>query len=276
MRANSKRLRRLIAIGCGLGLLASVAGAAEAPTPSGALSSYEGLALAHTVQTRALWRGDPAALAAARTARIAAVKVAPGAADHITPAQRDLVANELARTLCARLSGHYQMVSARSRADLTVHATITRIRPTNTIAASASLGVRVAARAVGSPVAPRVPIGLGALSAEGEAMDRRGVQRAALVWTRDANALLTGARASHIGDAYQLAAAFANDMARLTITGQDPLREVTAPHLTHKAPQAACAVYGRGEMSGYVNGMFGLAPEATDHDAPTAKADAPK
>ena len=95
-----------------------------------------------------------------------------------------------------------------------------------------------------------------------------------MVWTRDANALLTGARVSHIGDAYQLAAAFANDMARLTITGEDPLREVTAPHLTRKAPQAACAVYGRGEKSGYFNGMFGIAPEATDHDAPATKADA--
>ncbi len=241
---------------------------AEEPTPSGVLSSYAGLTAAHTVQTHALWRGDPQALGTARTARIAAVAVAPGAGDRVTPEQRALIANELARTLCARLSSHYRMVPPRSRADLTVRTTITEIRPTNTVAATASLGGRVVARLVGSPVAPRVPYGLGALSAEGEAMDRTGVQRAALVWTRGANALLTGARASHIGDAYQLAAAFANDLARLTITGEDPLREVTAPHLARKAPQPACAIYGRGEKSGYLNGMFGIAPEATDHDSP--------
>lgn len=241
---------------------------AEEPTPAGVLSSYAGLAPAHTIQTHALWRGDPQALGAARTARIAAVAIAPGAGDRVTPEQRALIANELARTLCARLSGRYRMVSPRARADLTVRTTITEMRPTNTVAATASLGGRVVARLVGSPVAPRVPYGLGALSAEGEAMDRAGVQRAALVWTRGANALLTGARASHIGDAYQLAAAFANDMARLTVSGDDPLREVTAPHLTRKAPQPACSIYGRGEKSGYLNGMFGIAPEATDHDSP--------
>ena len=276
MRLGSTCLARVAASGLWLALPAPIADAADAPTPSGVLSSYEGVAPARTMQTRALWRGDPAALAGARTARIATVEIAPGVADKITTAQSALVANELARTLCGRLSGHFRMVSRLAPADLTVRATITRIRTTNTVAATASLGARVVARVVGSPVAPRVPIGLGGFSAEAETTDRSGVQRAALVWTRDANFLLTGARASHIGDAYQLSAAFANDMARLTITGLDPLREVTAPHVARKTPQAACAVYGRGERSGYVNGMFGMAPEATDHDGPAPKPDAPR
>jgi hypothetical protein len=276
MTRKSGRSRRTLIVVLGLGLTAPTVRATEAPVPAGVLSSYAGLVPAHTIQTKALWRADPVALAQARTARIAPVKIAPGGADRVTTEQGALVANELARTLCARLSGRFRMVPSTARADLTVRATITQIRPTNTMAATASLGARVVARVVGSPVAPRVPIGLGGLSAEGETMDRRGVQRAALVWNRDANDLLTGARASHIGDAYQLAAAFAGDLARLTITGRDPLREVTAPHLTRKAPQAACAVYGRGERSGYVSGMFGIAPEATDQGAPGAKADAPK
>jgi hypothetical protein len=277
MTVKSGRSRRTLAFALGLGLTAPIVWAAEAPAPAGVLSSYDGLSPAHTIQTRALWRGDAPALTSAKTARIAPVKIAPGAADGITAEQRGLVANELARTLCARLSGHFRMVSTRAPADLTVRTTITRIRPTNTVAATASLGARVVAHVVGSPVAPRIPVGLGGFSAEGETVDKAGVQRAALVWTRDANALLTGARASHIGDAYQLAAAFAGDMARLTITGQDPLREVTAPTLKRKAAQAACAVYGRGERSGYVSGMFGIAPEATDHGAQGEKADnAPK
>ncbi len=255
--------------------LATGAAAADAPTPAGVLSSYEGLTPAHTLQTRALWRADPDALAKAKTARIAPVTIEPGAADKVTPAQGALIANELARTLCARLGGHFRVVASTARADLTVKTVITRIRPTNTIAATASLGARVVAKVVGSPIAPRVPIGLGGFSAEAETLDRAGVQRAALVWTRDANALLTGARASTIGDAYQLAAAFAGDAARLTTTGKDPLREVTVPNIQHKAPQAACAVYGRGERSGYVSGMFGIAPEATDH-GPGAQSDAPK
>ena len=267
--------RHAMAVAIVVGLAAPLAWAVDAPVPSGVLSSYAGLAPAHTIQARALWSGDPAALTQARTARIDPVKIAPGAADRITTEQGTLIANELARTLCARLSGHFRMVSFLTPADLTVRATITRIRPTNTMAATASLGARVVARVVGSPIAPRVPIGLGGFSGEAEALDRAGVQRAALVWTRDANALLTGARASHIGDAYQLSAAFANDMARLTITGANPLREVTAPHVARKKPQAACAVYGSGETSGYVNGMFGMAPEATDH-GPEAPSDHPK
>ena len=266
--------KRTAAIVMSVGLLGPLAWAA-APTPRGTLSSYAGLAPAHSMQTEALWRADPAALAAAKTAQIAYVKILPGAGDKVTAEQSALIANELGRTLCGRLSGHFRMVSPKAHADLTVRATITAIRPTNTMAATASLGARVVARVVGSPVAPRVPLGLGGLSAEAEALDGAGVQRAALVWTRGANALLTGARASRIGDAYQLAAAFANDMSRLTMTGQDPLREITAPHLTRKAPQAACAVYGRGEKSGYIDGMFGMAPEATDHDAPGAKPNTP-
>ena len=243
----------------------------EGPTPSGVLSSSTGLAPAHSLQARALWRADAAALAKARTVRIAPVRIVPGAADRITSEQRALLANEMARTLCARLSARYHIVPARARADLTVRATITHVRPTNTAAATASLGRRIIAKVVGSPVAPRVPLGLGGLSAEGEVVDSRSVQRAALVWTRGANFLLTGARVSHIGDAYQLAAAFANDLARLAITGRGPLRDVSVPRLAHAAVQPACAIYGRGERSGYVNGMFGIAPEATDHDGPASR-----
>jgi hypothetical protein len=276
MRTRLDRAPGALAIALALGLGAPIVSAEDAPVPSGVLSSYVGLTPAHTIQTRALWRADPVALAQASTARIAPIKIAPGAGDKVTPGQDALVANELARTLCARLSVRFRMVSSRAPADLTVRATITRITPTNTMAATASLGARVVARVVGSPIAPRVPIGLGGLSAEAETLDRRGVQRAALVWTRNANDLLTGARASHIGDAYQLAAAFANDTARLTITGKDPLREITAPHVLHKKPQAACAIYGSGERSGYIDGMFGLAPEATDNGRLGSHPEAPK
>ncbi len=255
---------------------ASAAFAAETLVGSGVLSSYEGLAPAHTMQTQALWRGDPEALAAAKTARIAPVKVAPAAAGKTTAAARALIANELARTLCARLGSRFQMVSFRSPADVTVRATITGIRETGIAAASASMGIGVVARVVGSPVAPRAPFGLGGLSAEAEAMDRSGAQRAALVWKRGANALLTRARVSHIGDAYQLAAAFANDLAKLVVTGRDPLSEASLPHMLRKTPPKACAIYGRGEKSGYLNGTFGLAPEATDEDAPVGRKGASK
>ena len=267
MISGSTAGRRIAGGAAALLLAASGAWAADELAHGGALSSYEGLAPAHNLQTRAEWRADVEALKAAQTARIAPVTVQPAGAEHVTAQQSALIANELARTLCARLGSHFRMVPFRSPADLTVHATITSIRPTNTYAASASMGARVVASVVGSPVAPRVPVGLGALSAEAEAVDRGHVQRAALVWDRSANALLTRARVSHIGDAYQLAAAFAGDMARLVITGEDPLRDLTLPAVRHKAPQAACGIYGRGERSGYVSGFFGVAPEATDQGA---------
>ena len=96
-------------------VFASVVCAADAPAPAGVLSSYDGMAPAHTVQTRALWKGDPDALAEVKTVRIAPVKIAPGADDRVTPAERGLVVNEMARTLCARLSGHFRVVPSRAR-----------------------------------------------------------------------------------------------------------------------------------------------------------------
>jgi hypothetical protein len=238
---------------------------------TGVLSSYRGLEPAKKPGTKALYKADLARLESAKTVRIAPVAVRGRISDKITPEQRALIANEVGRTLCARLGSgdQYTIVGPRAPADLTVRAVITGMTPTNKIAAGASMGVKVVTAIVGIPVSPRVPIGLGTFSAEAEAVDRHGHQDAAMVWTEGANDFLTGARVSTIGDAYQLSATFATNMARLMIDGKDPLRAIDLPPLDPKHPPAACEVYGDGERSGFVDSMFGIPPEAVDKGKPS-------
>ncbi len=237
---------------------------------SGALSTYRGLEPSKKAGAKALYKADPAALEAAKTVRIDPVRLRGRISDKITPEQRALIANEVGRTLCARLGANSQfnIVGPRAPADLVVRTTITGMTPTNKTAAEASLGVKVVTAIVGIPVSPRVPIGLGTFSAEAEAVDRHGHQDAALVWTQGANDFLTGARVSTVGDAYQLSAAFATNMARLMIEAKDPVRTVDIGPIDPKHPPEACEVYGQGEKSGFVDSMFGIAPEAVDKGKP--------
>ncbi len=80
-----KRAWRVVSA-VGLIFSASLALAAEPLVPAGVLSSYAGLAPAHTLQTQALWRGNPVVLTAAKTARISGMfGIAPEATDHDAP-----------------------------------------------------------------------------------------------------------------------------------------------------------------------------------------------
>jgi hypothetical protein len=199
-----------------------------------------------------------------------------------------LIANAVDRSLCTGLSRRFQIAAAAQPADLTVRAFVTRIIPTDEIAAAASsvtsVGMTVV-KAAGVVTAPipslRFPIGLGGLALEAEALDRTGSQKAAIIWARGANSF-SRPRASRAGDAYEFASAFGDDFSKLLVTGASPFK--TLPSLPtmdgiHSAlggapKESACEAFGRGPgVPGLMGGALGLPPELTDKGAPASGED---
>ena len=198
------------------------------------------------------------------------------------------MANAADRALCYELSLRYDVVSGRD-ADLTVRAAVTRVELTGlpgagaTIAASGAitiasqLGVGFA-DAVGRIPVPRVPIGLGSLTVEAEALDRRHEQRAAMIWGGAANSFTSQPRFSPISDAYDLAGEFGQDFGFYLATGQDPFKApLTLPTYDRlritvlgEAPlDPDCEAFGRAPgVDGILGDYIGLPPEFGDKGAP--------
>lgn len=131
---------------------------------------------------------------------------------------------------------------------------------------------------LGVPVpTPRLPIGLGTLSMEAEAVDAAGQQQASMLWARGANAFFSAPRASKASDAYELADAFGEDFGELLVKGQSPFdnKGMDLPSAQRigstigLAPKhAACESYGRYPgLAGAVGSQLGLPPEWTDKGA---------
>ena len=202
----------------------------------------------------------------------------------LTAADRRLIANAADRALCYDLSLRYDIVTSRD-ADLTVRAQVTRVVPTNligaggTIAGSAAVSIASQvgvgfADGLGRIPIPRLPIGLGSLTVEAEALDRRHEQRAAMVWGGAANSFTSQPRFSPASDAYDLAGEFGQDFGYFLATGVDPF---TAPNtlpnwdrirvtILGEAPlDPDCAVYGRAPgVDGMITDYIGLPPEYGD------------
>jgi Protein of unknown function (DUF3313)/LVIVD repeat len=158
----------------------------QAEGQAGSLSSYEHLEPSDGLLTRAQVSVNKDEILSARTVRIA---------------------NAVDRSLCTGLSHRFQIALTDQAADLIVRAFITRIIPTDEIAAAASSVASVgmtAVKAAGVVTAPipslRFPIGLGGLALEAEAIDSTGRQKAAIIWARGANSF-SRPRASKAGDA---------------------------------------------------------------------------
>ena len=247
--------------------LAVLAGCATAPPPEGALPSYDGMTKSKAMRTQASVKADDAALLAAKTLRLEPVAFAAETEGKATPAQLALIANAMERTLCARLSARFEIVGPQAPADLTVKTTITRIKPSGAGMTGASI---VVSHLSPVPFTPRVPLGLGGFTAEGEATDPAGRQDAAMTWSRDAD-LYTGSRVSAIGDAYNFSGVFAGDLSTLLITGKDPVHDLALPALPRhgKSARVACAGYGQGGgVAGFIGSRFGAPPEWTDGARP--------
>ena len=214
---------------------------------------------------------------AAKTIKITPSTFSAAAAPKLTDQQRALVSNAVSRALCVGLSDRFEVVAVDVPADLTVRTFVTQATETDEVAAGLSAALSVGSKFVdvGAPVpVPRIPIGLGNLSIEAEALDRYGQQQAAMLWGKGATALFSSPKASKAGDAYDLAAAFGDDFSYLLVKGRSPFGGFD-PNLPSwqkvnsaigLAPKyTACESYGRSPgILGVVGNQLGLPPEWTD------------
>ncbi|MER2268911.1 DUF3313 domain-containing protein [Methylobacterium oxalidis] len=282
-RPTSPRpLPRLVA---GIGVLTLVAACGTVLlNETGSLTRYDRLVSSEETASRARIYLDPAALPQTRTVRIIPTEFSELVAPGLTPVERKLVANAADRALCYELSLRYDVVSTR-KADLTIRAAVTRAEMTNVPAAGATIATSAAvtiasqvgvgfATAVGRVPIPRLPIGLGSLTVEAEALDRRHDQRAAMVWGGAANAFTNQARVSPASDIYDLAGEFGQDFGFFLATGQDPFKApLTLPTYDRvrvtvlgEAPlDPDCEAFGRAPgIDGIIGDYIGLPPDWTD------------
>jgi len=258
-----------------LSLLA--AGCTTAPLDrAGSLRSYDNLTPSDGLVTRSLLTINREDVLAASTVRIIPTSFAVPIGDGtFTVEQRNLVTNAVDRTLCSGLSERLEVVMASEPADLTVHAVVTHVTPTDPVMAGLSKGASVAKTVLlpGVPVpVPRIPIGLGSLSLEAEARDSHGNQKAAMIWGRNAT-FLDPARVAEEADAYTLAAGFGGDFSKLLVTGITPFGKVPSlPSLEELGRQLggapkypACEAFGRSPgLVGLIGTGIGLPPGWTD------------
>nr|WP_292442892.1 DUF3313 domain-containing protein [Mesorhizobium sp.] len=245
--------------------------------PGASLTSYEGMAPSGSTLTKARLRVESTQVLSAKTVRIVPTGTQIASAKGIDPGELALVRNTIDRALCTGLSDRFVVVGPSQPADITVRASIVDIVKTNRTAAAtstvASLGASVA---LPVPI-PRIPIGLGGLAVEAEAVGQDGTQLTAMLWSRGANMLTNKARVSEIGDAYHLSSAFGADFSRMLVTGKDPYKGMFSTPSMQKiyaslggAPKyEACKAFGRAPgLTGLVTGPLGLPPEWIDKGAP--------
>ncbi|WP_374120302.1 DUF3313 domain-containing protein [Mesorhizobium onobrychidis] len=218
---------------------------------------------------------DPAPVLAARTVRIVPTTVRTGGDGAFAPKDLALVTNAIDRALCTGLSDRFRIAAPNEPADLVVHAAVTDIVATNRAAAATSTVASLGGLVAQIPM-PRLPIGLGGLAVEAEAVGADGSQKAAMLWSRGANMLTTKASVSTVGDAYSLSSAFGADLSRTLIGGKDPFKETMLMPSMQKikaslggAPKyEACKAFGSAPgIRGAIAGQLGLPPDWTDKGA---------
>jgi Protein of unknown function (DUF3313) len=245
----------------------------------GSLASYDNMAPSDGVLTKSRVRISKEDVLAAKTVRIVPTSFSASAAPVLDEKQRTLVANAVDRSLCVGLSDRFEVVGANETADLTVRATVTQAAATDEVAAGASTIVSIVPTvlSVSVPVpVPRIPIGLGSLTLEAEAIDKTSKQQAAMIWARGADSFTSAPRLSKAADAYELASAFGSDFSQLLVTGVSPFGQLPNPPslqkigstLGGKPKYAACEAFGRNPgVAGMIAGRVGLPPEWSDDGA---------
>ena len=206
----------------------ALAACATSTTQTGFLSSYDGLqpvqdAGGAVVQRRV----DPGAVPALTGVRVEPTIVKPAVlGGRITAANAAVVAAEIDRQLCLELAERLPVTQDAGPGVAVVRAAVTDIEPTGAVASVLSAA---ASQAIVGPGSVRVPVGLGGLSAELEALDPvSGAQIAALAWSRRARVLMDNGSLSAIGDAWALAEPFADAAGRLVDAPGRPPRDSAA------------------------------------------------
>ncbi|SJZ99036.1 Protein of unknown function [Consotaella salsifontis] len=241
---------------------------------SGTLATYQNLGEQKGMLSKSRNYIDPNALLSVKTVRIAPVAFAEDALYRVKKDEdRALIATALNREICVTLSDKFQVVPLIEAADLTIRTVVTDVMPTDMTAAGVSTAVTLGTGAVLPIGVPRLPVGLGGLAVEAEAIDQAGIQRAAMVWARAANSITDKPRVSEVGDAYSLATNFGNDFSRMLVTGKEPQAlDLSLPSgqrvqswLGGAPKYTACDDFGRSPgLVGVVAGKFGAPPEWTD------------
>ncbi|RZS79891.1 uncharacterized protein DUF3313 [Phyllobacterium myrsinacearum] len=241
---------------------------------AGTLTSYDRLGTVKGKFTQSRTFVDGTGLAGLKTVKIVPTTFAFGLSSRVHRAEdRALVANALDRAVCVALSDKFQIVGSSQPADLTVHTVVTDIVPTNKAIAGLSTAVSLGSSAVLPVSIPRLPLGLGGLAVEAEAIDFSGVQRAAVVWSKGANSIANKARISDVGDAYGLASNFGNYFSRMIVKGKEPSDiQFALPSgqkmksmLGGKPKYAACETFGRAPgLMDVIGSKFGAPPSWTD------------
>jgi hypothetical protein len=266
---------RLIFLAVSLPLVVAIGGCASVSLKeAGTLTSYAYLSPPKGRLSKSRIYVDGRGLAAMKTVSIVPTTFAFAASSRVkSEADRAMVANALDRAVCVALSDRYQVVSSGQPSDLIVRTVVTDIVPTNKTAAGVATAVTLGSSTVLPVSVPRLPIGLGGLAVEAEAIDSAGVQRAAMVWARGANSIQNSPRVSQVGDAYGLAAKFGNDFSRMLVTGKEPKAldihlpsaQRTVSWFGGKPKYAACDAFGRAPgLVGVVAAKVGAPPQWTD------------
>lgn len=266
----------LSVVGCGTVVL----------TDGSTLSNHDRLTSSEEIASDARLYVDKPALARVRTVRIIPTRFpaeTTGAAG-LTLEERRLAANAADRAMCYELSLHYDVVSTPD-ADLTIRSRVTYVEPTDLLGAGSTIGLSAAvsiagqvgiaaAESLGRVPVPRIPIGLGSLTVEAEAIDRKGRQRAAMIWGGAANSFTSQPRFSRISDPYDHASDFGQDFGFLVATGNDPFKSplfipnwdrVRVTQLGEAPLDPDCAAYGRAPgVDGMLTDYIGLPPEYGD------------
>jgi len=256
---------------------------------TGSLSSYERLRPADNRFNgrKSRVHVDKEAVLAARTVLIIPTSYADQVVSpKLSARDRGLVANAVDRSVCIALSDRFHVVLPPDTADLAVHVTIANIVPTDEVAAATTKLLDIGKDVLSNtgvletsvPIpSVRVPIGLGGIALEGEAVDAGGQQRAAMMWAKGGSSFFgKETRVSPVGDAYELAADFGDDFSELLVTGEDPFKfKLPSLPYMHRlkskfgaAPkEPACDAFGRQGVTDMVAGTLGLPPEWTDEGA---------
>ncbi|OKP71888.1 DUF3313 domain-containing protein [Ensifer adhaerens] len=256
-------------------LSATLVGCQSVPLKeAGTLTSYGKLGPSKGMVAKKRLYVDGQRLVDVKTVRIAPTTFSFAAASKIkSDADRDLVSNALDRALCVALSDRYQMVPANQPADLTVRSVIADIVPTDKALAGVSTAITIGTGFVLPVSVPRLPVGLGGLAVEAEAVDASGLQSAAMLWARGANSILDKPRVSEVGDAYSFSTKFADAFSQVLISGKEPkalnislpTRQRMQSWLGGKPKYAACDAFGRAPGPvGAIAAKYGAPPQWTD------------
>ena len=268
-------MRRFIIAGTGLLILLIGSGCSSVPLTEGTtLTSVGQLTPAKGKFTKTRTFVDAKSLTTARTVAIMPTTFSFAASSRIKNLRdRSLVTNALDRALCVALSDRYQIVPSGQPADLTVRAVVAGVVPTNKAAAGVATAVSLGSSFALPVSLPRIPIGLGGLAVEAEAVDHTGTPRAAVLWSKGANSFTTKPRVSEVGDAYSLANSFGKYFARILSTGKEPKGiDLSLPSSQSmrsafggKPKYAACEAFGRAPgLAGVLANQVGAPPEWTD------------